>query len=664
MRFQKINLRNIGAYYGKDNLINLSTTSESNVVLIGGKNGAGKTTLLESIRVALFGCLTYGFMTENDAYYTKIGTLFNRKAKEENESQYQIILNYESVENFLPSNYELNRYWVVKGTKIKEYFVVHKDGRLLNDRDTDNFQNRLREEIPPRLFELCLFDGEDISRIISDGRISEYLNDAAKVLFNLDLFTNLDKDLQTFKNTLNINEGDPSENSTKTNLEFTLSSLRLKLSDVSEQINEIHQDIQRTKEELSIRKRDFEMHGGLQKDTRDKIVLEISRLESIRKQNIEHIRSFITDLLPLYMVRDLVSKTNIQMNEEQSIESYTYIKSKLDLETLQRKVNNLSYKFQIDSDKDYSNELYTEIMDIFKPINEQTLHRASFAQKTEINYLNHSLDKININTFINMYEENTILLERIQQLKQQLDTNDNSSEFKMLIDAIEVLTQQIEQKKQLIDHKQQEELNLSEEIKQTVIALENETTKWLNSRKTITSFALAEKILKVSERFQSMQLRKKLDQVQNEAIKMVQRLFRKKDYITRIYISHDSFDLSLYHNHELLVNERLSAGEKEMLMLSIIWAMFKCTGWKLPLVFDTLLGRLDQDHKRELINYFIPNCGDQVIILATDSEVTVSQFKDLQQHLSMYYTLEFNTAKNKIDINKDHYFDIYDLELV
>lgn len=664
MRLQKIILRNIGAYYGKDNQFDLSTTPESNVVLIGGKNGAGKTTLLESIRVALFGCLTYGFMTESDAYYSRIGSLFNRKAKEQNESQYQIILKYDSVENFLPSNYELNRYWIFKGTKIKEYFTVHKDGRLLNERETDNFQNRLREEIPPRLFELCLFDGEDISRIISDGRIPEYLNDAAKVLFNLDLFTNLDKDLQTFKNTLNIDESELGEDSNKVNLERTLSSLRLKLNDISEQLIELHQDVQNTKEVLTLKKRDFEMHGGLHKDTRENLVLEISRLESIRKQNIDQIRSFVFDLLPLYLVRNLVSETNIQMNEEQSVETYAHIGSMLEPDTLNRIVDKLSSKFQLNLNKSYTEQLHKEIIDVFKPVNERILHRASFAQKTEVNYLNHSLDKINVNTYSNMYEENTILLERIQQLKQQLDTNDNSSEFKMLLNDIQNLTLLIEQKKQIIEQKQQDELMLTEEIKTTTIALENETAKWLNSRKTITSFTLAEKIHKVSARFQTMQLRKKLDQVQNEAIKMVQRLFRKKDYITRIYISHESFDLNLYHHQELLVNERLSAGEKEMLMLSIIWAMFKCTGWKLPLVFDTLLGRLDQDHKREIINYFIPNCGDQVIILATDSEVTESQFRDLQQHLSHYYTLEFNTASNRIDINKDHYFDKYDLELV
>ncbi|UJF32655.1 ATP-binding protein [Paenibacillus hexagrammi] len=148
MKFKKILLRNIGAYYGQNNELDFSTSSEQNVILIGGKNGAGKTTLLESIRVALFGCISYGFMTENEAYFNKIQSLFNRKARKEHNSHYQIILDYESVENFLPVHYTISRVWNLKGTKINETFSVKRDGRLLDERETDNYQNRLREEIP------------------------------------------------------------------------------------------------------------------------------------------------------------------------------------------------------------------------------------------------------------------------------------------------------------------------------------------------------------------------------------------------------------------------------------------------------------------------------------------------------------------------------------
>ncbi|UJF32656.1 hypothetical protein [Paenibacillus hexagrammi] len=352
------------------------------------------------------------------------------------------------------------------------------------------------------------------------------------------------------------------------------------------------------------------------------------------------------------------------MNSEQNVETYEQIQKVITQETILEILAQLSSESNINIGYDNSSKLHEKLISKFKPDNKQIIHRASFAQKTELQSLRLLLEKISIQTYINMYEENAALLERIQELKRQLDTNDNSSEFKILLQEIEYLSQKIEHTRAIIEKKQMEELLKTEQLKMTRDALEIENNKLSQFRKSATSLILADKILSVSKRFQEIQMRKKLDQVQNEAIKMIQNLFRKKKYITRLYISHETFDLQLFHHHELLSKERLSAGEKEMLMLSIIWAMFKTTGWKLPLVFDTLLGRLDQDHKRELLTSYLPRCGDQVIVLATDSEISTSQFKDLKRFLSRSYTLEFNVSSESININQDHYFDIYELELV
>ncbi|MFP3490346.1 DNA sulfur modification protein DndD, partial [Staphylococcus sp. SIMBA_130] len=52
--------------------------------------------------------------------------------------------------------------------------------------------------MPPQLFDLCLFDGEEISRIINENLLSSYLKSASKVLFNLDLFEVLESDLKQY----------------------------------------------------------------------------------------------------------------------------------------------------------------------------------------------------------------------------------------------------------------------------------------------------------------------------------------------------------------------------------------------------------------------------------------------------------------------------------
>ncbi|GJM75262.1 hypothetical protein HMSSN036_74780 [Paenibacillus macerans] len=126
-----------------------------------------------------------------------------------------------------------------------------------------------------------------------------------------------------------------------------------------------------------------------------------------------------------------------------------------------------------------------------------------------------------------------------------------------------------------------------------------------------------------------------------------------------MYIDHSSFELRLFHkNKQEIVKERLSAGEKEMLMLTVIWAMFKVSGWKLPFVFDTLFGRLDLDHKNALIQHFIPKCGDQVLILQRTLKLVLSNMSSLEtlHHAATRWNLM--KAKEKTEIVKGHYFDM------
>lgn len=95
-----------------------------------------------------------------------------------------------------------------------------------------------------------------------------------------------------------------------------------------------------------------------------------------------------------------------------------------------------------------------------------------------------------------------------------------------------------------------------------------------------------------------------------------------------------------------------------MLMLTVIWAMFKVSGWKLPFVFDTLMGRLDQDHKKALIEHFIPKCGEQVLMFTTDSEVSAEQFELIKGNTARFYTLEFDEIFDSAKIVKGRYFNL------
>ena len=57
----------------------------------------------------------------------------------------------------------------------------------------------------------------------------------------------------------------------------------------------------------------------------------------------------------------------------------------------------------------------------------------------------------------------------------------------------------------------------------------------------------------------------------------------------------------------------LSAGEKQIYAISILEALGKTSGRKLPIIIDTPLGRLDSKHRTKLVSNYFPTASHQVI---------------------------------------------------
>lgn len=658
MHINKLTLRNIGAYHGDLNKFDFHTTSERNVILLGGKNGAGKTTILESLRIVLFGSMAYGFITENEPYFRKIRTLLNRKALNEGlTDHFQITLDYTATEDFELHDYSLIRSWRIKGDRLRESLSVKKDNQFLTTQETADFQNRLREEMPPRLFELCLFDGEDISRIVSEEKIPDYLKEAGKILFNLDLFSNLEKDLTTYRAQYARQNADAANDvSLRKDLESELAQLQEELHEKQQQLLLSEDTITNLNDSIKQDKKDFETHGGLIHEERQKLISKINSIEQKRKSNTDQVKHFISASLPFYIARRQLEQVDVQLESEKHYESFEYVAATLEKEQLGSLLQNVFASNNVLKDVD---SLYDGILGLIKPNQTTLLHRASFEQRSEIYNLNKQIQNVDASNITKLFDENAVLLEKSQTLRKKVETNDQSGEFKELLEQIENKTKQVEQHNIKIVQLKNDIQSLSENMSEKKL-LKNKVEERINEHyKSENSYAMTEKLLKVSQRFTERQWRKKLDDVANETTQLVNILFRKKNYIKRIHIDHISFELKLYNKsqHEI-TKERLSAGEKEMLMLAVILAMFRVSGWKLPFVFDTLMGRLDQDHKKALIQQFIPRCSEQVLMFTTDSEITTDQFKLINEITSRCYTLEYNVLQESAEIIKDRYFDI------
>lgn len=115
----------------------------------------------------------------------------------------------------------------------------------------------------------------------------------------------------------------------------------------------------------------------------------------------------------------------------------------------------------------------------------------------------------------------------------------------------------------------------------------------------------------------------------------------------------------LDENGNAVAKESLSAGEKQLMVIAILWALAICSKKKLPVIIDTPLSRLDSQHRISIISTYFPNASDQTIILSTDTEIDHNYYDIMKESVGDEFTLIYSEETKSTSIEKG-YFQNYD----
>lgn len=99
----------------------------------------------------------------------------------------------------------------------------------------------------------------------------------------------------------------------------------------------------------------------------------------------------------------------------------------------------------------------------------------------------------------------------------------------------------------------------------------------------------------------------------------------------------------------------LSAGEKQLMVISLLWALGRCSKKKLPLIIDTPLSRLDSAHRSSVIQTYFPQASDQTIILSTDTEIDQSYYELMRPNIGDEFTLIYNDETKSTTISSGYF---------
>ena len=135
------------------------------------------------------------------------------------------------------------------------------------------------------------------------------------------------------------------------------------------------------------------------------------------------------------------------------------------------------------------------------------------------------------------------------------------------------------------------------------------------------------------------------------------KLANKSNLIDRVDIDSETLEISYYNERGKEVEKTsLSAGEKQLVVVSILWALAICSHKKLPVIIDTPLSRLDSLHRSSLITTYFPQASEQTIILSTDSEIDRDGYELIKDNVGDEFTLFYDENEKSTKIRKGYYF--------
>lgn len=156
-----------------------------------------------------------------------------------------------------------------------------------------------------------------------------------------------------------------------------------------------------------------------------------------------------------------------------------------------------------------------------------------------------------------------------------------------------------------------------------------------------------------------VRLRKnKVNLLQEKTFEMYKLLSSKSGLIKDITIDDQSYEIRIADRnvHEIR-KSGLSAGEKEVFAISLLWGLAQTSELKLPIIIDTPLSRLDSTHRDNIVNNYFPNAGEQVVVLSTDTEIDKEYYRSMRPHLSGAASLEFDQRQELTTVKAGYFWE-------
>jgi len=626
---------------------------KKNFIIIEGSNGAGKTNILNAITWCLYA---------EELHLDKkniVLPIINTTSLKENPSSCGVEVEIKMIDNEnkkIIFRRTISFYESKDGLpkKVKDVFANSPDGsKFVIQRQIGNDmpiitdpEYIVQQNIPKTLEEYFLFDGERLERYFKE-KSGEKIKEEVFKISQLEL-------LEKVINHLNLMEKDLVK--TQKNLDPNLEKIEGQLGAYLKSLETLKNDLKKIIEEKNEK-------GVIEKDLREKL-RSVPKVKKIREEieeieddlkglekEIKDIENEKLDLLigfaPTIIANSAINQTLNMIGYEEDMGNVPPKMDKIYLEKILKKGicicgNNISKKNSLSRKK---------VEDLIKNISE--VSKLSSELSDIKSYLNQFIDELG------SFDDTRIKIGKYIRNREK-EYKDKSKKLKILQTKIKSCNEkqickweiELEQTSRMIGELNEKIGNYKNRISgaETKIELlkksrDEELKKSKKYEKVRNTINFCEESLKIAKNIKNEIMDETRKQIEIITKKEFFNLIWKKKTWKDVRINSD-YDISVVHQSGLEGLGSLSRGETQALALAFVGSLSRVSGFNLPMIIDTPLGRISREVKKNIAEN-LPKIleNKQVIILMTDEEYSPAVREKLSNRLVKEYKINFKETE-------------------
>lgn len=640
MILQRLVLKNLGTF-GGEHAIDLAPVSEDRpIVLIGGLNGAGKTTILEAIQLAFYGPrANRSRRTGSYEGYLRSLIHYGVPAAEGAGVELSFTANQEGKEH----SYWLSRSWKSAGASLREILIVRVDGKF--DQTLGTTWNEQVETFLPRgIAGLFFFDGEQIEALADLDNSRQVLGTALSALLGLDLVERLSVDLAILRRNhrrKGLSDGIRRELEAQ---QHKLGSARQLEQSAREAVAARRAEAERL-DAVALKALDaYRKAGGDLADRREVAEREGEAARISLAERDGEIRHELAGIAPLLQVSALLDQLSRQAHAE-----------------AEARRNRLICDVLVGRDQELLGTLQAQEVDkgaleavqVFLAADQERRFQSTNARQIALLTDPERLDALILALPETRARIRTGLVsraetrERVIRAERVLSAIPDETVLAPLRQRLDEANREAGIAHATLALAEDSLQSASHSVAQAQAALDAAVDGTLLVADEARLVTHVDRVQDTLDRLRITATNSHLHRICTLIMEALGMLLRKERLITDLAIDPDAYTLTLTGADGQEVEAAdLSAGERQLLAVALLWGLARASGQPLPVVIDTPLGRLDGAHRRHLLERYFPQASHQVILLSTDTEIDEAAYATVARYVGRAYRLEFDPKAN------------------